>query len=132
LIANANDYSRPGQYYKIDAAAYELPSSLEIGVSYAPIMTESNSLQLSSTFQNNNFSGDQYKLGAEYTYNNLISIRGGYTMAPDYDKDNFIYGLTAGFGINYEIEGVRVRFDYAYRDVKYFDSNHVFALTFGM
>ncbi len=132
ILAEASGYQRPTQYYTVDAAAFELPSSLEIGVAYAPIMTESNSLFLSTTFQNNNFSGDQYKLGAEYTYNNMFSIRGGYTYAPDYQDEEFIYGLTAGFGINYEIEGLKVRLDYAYRDVDYFDSNHIFALTFGL
>lgn len=132
VLGSANGYHRPSQYYTIDAAAYELPSSLELGLAYTPIMTENNMLSISTTFQNNNFSGDQYKLGAEYTFNNLFSLRGGYTLAPEYDDEEFIYGLTAGFGINYEIEGLKVRFDYAYRDVDYFDSNHTFALTFGL
>jgi len=132
VIAGADGYNRPNQYYTIEAASVELPSSLEIGFAYSPVINESNSLSLSSTFQNNNFAGDQYKIGAEYTYDNLLSLRGGYTLAPDYDKENFIYGFTAGFGINYDFEGVRLKFDYAFREVKYFDSSHVFAITFGL
>lgn len=132
ILAGSTDYSRPSQYYKIDAAAFELPSSLEIGIAYNPVLNESNKLSFSTTFQNNNFAGDQYKLGAEYTYNNLISLRGGYTLAPSYENEDFIYGLTAGLGINYSIQGVNVRVDYAFREVKYFDSNHVFSVTFGL
>ena len=47
------------------------------------------------------------------------------------ESDNYIYGFTAGAGINYDIEGFGIRVDYAFRDTKYFDGNHVFALTLG-
>ena len=130
--AGATGYNRPDQYYKIDAAPFELPSSLEIGLSYVPQFDESNKLLVSTTFENNNFASDQYRLGMEYTYNNIISLRGGYSYAPDYDAADFIYGFTAGVGLNYSLSGgVNIRVDYAFREVKYFDSNHAIGITLG-
>ncbi|RJP65084.1 MAG: hypothetical protein C4539_13700 [Ignavibacteriales bacterium] len=131
IQATSTSLSRPGQYYKIEAASFELPSSLEFGVAYNARIDDMNSLMFSTTFQNNNFAGDNYKLGAEYTFSDAISVRGGYTMAPDYEKDDFIYGLTAGIGGKYDLGDVQIKVDYAYRDVKYFDGNHVFGISFG-
>ena len=72
VIASADGYSRPNQYYTVEAASFELPASLEIGFAYSPTINEKNALSFSSTFQNNNFAGDQYRLGAEYTYDNMF------------------------------------------------------------
>jgi hypothetical protein len=82
-------------------------------------------------YQNNNFSGDEYKIGGEYAYNNMFFLRGGYQFAPDIDSDEYIYGFTAGAGINYDVEGFGIKVDYAFQDVQYFDGNHIIALTLG-
>ena len=52
-------------------------------------------------------------------------------MSPKSQSDEYIYGLTAGAGINYDVGGLDLKIDYAYRDVKYFNANHVFAVTLG-
>ena len=129
--ADVTDFNRPASYYSVDAASFELPSSFELGFGYKPVINDMNSLQLSATFRNNNFSGDEYKFGAEYGYNNLLFLRGGYSMSPKSQSEDYIFGLTAGLGINYDLGGLDVKIDYAYRDVKYFDANHVFAISFG-
>lgn len=129
--ATVNTFNRPPQFYKVDSAPFELPSTFELGVGYKPVLDNMNSLQISSTFQNNNFSGDEYKLGLEYGYNNLFFVRGGYRMAPDLDSEDYIYGFSAGVGLQYQVEGIALQVDYAFRDVEYFDGNHVFALSLG-
>jgi hypothetical protein len=88
-------------------------------------------LQLSTSFQNNNFSGDEYKLGAEYSYDNLLFVRGGYSFAPDVESEDYLFGLTAGLGLKYELDDIDLMVDYAFRDVQYFDANHVFQISFG-
>ena len=125
VLATAAEFERPAQYYKLEAASFELPSTLELGLGYEYSFNESNSLQVSGVFQNNNFWGDEYKFGAEYNFNNLLYIRGGYNLAPDVDSDANIYGLTAGVGLQYNLGGVNMMVDYAYRQVEYFDDNHV-------
>lgn len=130
-LGNVDDYNRSPQYYKIQTAAFDLPSSFEIGLGYKKAFDEINSIQLTGAFLNNNYSGDEYKLGAEYGYNNMFFARLGYQMAPNVESDDYIYGLTAGVGVNLQFEGIGVKVDYAYRDTKYFDGNHVFALSLG-
>jgi hypothetical protein len=129
--ADVTDYSRPPQYYKVDAASFELPSQFQIGFGYKPKIDEYNSLQTSISFQNNNFSDDEYRIGLEYGYNNVFFLRGGYSLAPEAAQDNYIYGLTAGVGIDYTLSNLDVKVDYAYRYAKYFDGNHVVSLSVG-
>ena len=126
---DVNNQNRPPGLFLIDAAPFELPSSFEMGIGYRPQLDEINSLQLSGTFQNSNFSSDEVKLGAEYGYNDMLFFRGGYQLAPSIDSEDFLYGFTAGFGINYQLEGgIGFVIDYAFRDVQYLESNHVFSL----
>lgn len=125
-----NGLNRDPNFYKIDAAPFEMPFNFQLAAGYRPVIDEMNSLEFTGLYQNNNFSGDETKLGAEYGYNNLFFVRAGYQFAMQ-EADNYIYGFTAGAGVNYEIEGFGVKVDYAFRDVEFFDGNHVFALTLG-
>lgn len=131
LEADATALQRNPQYYKTSSASFELPTSFELGFSYKPVIDAMNSVLVSTTFQNNNFSGDEYKFGLEYGYNNMFFVRGGYDMSPKNQVDEYIYGLTAGVGINYDMEGIALKIDYAFRDVKYFDANHIFQVSLG-
>jgi len=131
VSAEVAGYNRPPGYVKIESAPFDLPSTFEIGLGYKPTLNEMNTLQFAGLFQNNNFSGDEYKLGAEYGYDNTFFARLGYQMAPELESEEYIYGFTAGAGIQAHLEGISLKVDYAYRDVEYFDGNHVFALSIG-
>lgn len=131
IEADAGSLQRSPQYYKISSAPFELPTSFELGFSYKPVIDAMNSLLVSSTFQNNNFSGDEYKLGLEYGFQNMFFVRGGYDFSPKNQTDEYIYGFTAGAGINYNLEGISLKVDYAYRDVKYFSASHIFQVSLG-
>ena len=125
-----DNVNRPPTFYTIDAAAFELPSNFQLGLGYTPVLDEINSLQFSGIYQNNNFSGDEYKIGAEYGYNEMFFVRAGYQLAPQVSED-YLYGFSAGVGIDYEIEGFGFKVDYAFREVEFFDANHIFAVTLG-
>lgn len=119
------------KFYAIEAESYELPSQLELGVAYEQKFMNDLSATFSSTFSNNNFANDDYKLGAELNYQDLLFLRGGYKFSPDKRiDDEEIYGLTLGAGVHYNV-GIDLTIDYAYRYVKYFDANHVFQVKFG-
>lgn len=134
-----NDVLRPGTFYQVTAASFELPSTIEFGLAYAVDIGEQNGLNLSGMFQNNNFSADEYKLGAEYNYNNTFFVRGGYNLSEIMkntsltvsDQTTFIYGFTAGAGIHYPVGNLDLTFDYAFRQVAFFQNNHVFSITLG-
>jgi hypothetical protein len=131
IEAESGDLQRPPGIFKAESAAFELPSTFELGFSYTPFADDENSLLLSGLFQNQNFSADEYKLGGEYSYNDMFFVRGGYNFAPQIESEEYIYGLTAGLGIKYLTGGLELKIDYAYRDVDVFDSNHVFAVAIG-
>jgi hypothetical protein len=138
--AQTPDFTRSGELYKIDAAPFELPSILELGVSYQYNIDEQNALQLGGVFSNNNFYGDEWKGGLEYGYNNLFFLRVGYFAATNMEtefstsSDYNTYGFNAGFGLSYDIGGALLRLDYAYRAVQYdgLGDNHAFSLGFGL
>ena len=131
--ADVTTFNRPPQFYKVDAAPFELPSTFELGLAYKPkLLDDMNSVLITTAFKNNNFSDDEYKLGLEYSYNDMFFIRGGYTFAPNQAvEDTYIYGFTGGAGINYAFESISIRVDYAYRYAKYFDGNHIFGVSLG-
>jgi hypothetical protein len=140
IAAETPELSRSGELYKIDSAPFELPSILELGASYQFNIDEQNMLQLGGVFSNNNFYGDEWKGGLEYGYNNLFFVRAGYFAATNMqtefssNSDYNTYGFNAGFGLNYDIGGVELKLDYAYRAVQYdgLGDNHVFSLGFGL
>ncbi|MGE5432892.1 MAG: PorV/PorQ family protein [Syntrophomonadaceae bacterium] len=131
LNANATELQRGTQLYKMTSASFELPSTLELGLGYKYDINSENALALSSSFQNSNFYGDEYKIGGEYGFNNLFFVRGGYAYVSEINKADATFGLTAGAGINYQMEGFDFKFDYAYRQTKFFSANHVFSVAFG-
>ncbi len=131
IQAVSDDLNRPPTFYQANAAAFELPSTFEIGFAYEPRVDDVNSLKINVNYQNNNFLSDQYKSGLEYGYNEMFFLRGGYTLASDVESDEFIYGIALGAGLNYQVEDIALRVDYAFRDVDYFSGNHVFQISFG-
>jgi len=130
-LATVSGLNRPPTYNSLDAEPFDLPSSFQLGLAYKPVIDDINSLQFSGTFQNNNFSGDEYKVGAEYGYDNLVFLRGGYSMSPKSQNPDYIFGLTAGLGLKYSFQGVALKIDYAYQAVKYFGGNNIFSLQLG-
>jgi hypothetical protein len=136
LFVNSVDpiADRGPTYLKIDAASAELPSELSIGLSYKIKFDEENGIIASGTFQNNNYTYDDYKIGAEYSFKDMLYVRAGYVYTPQSTDNtpNIFQNYTLGIGVNLkQISGLDIGVDYAFVPVKYFDSNHVFAISLG-
>jgi hypothetical protein len=116
--------------FLLQAEAYQLPTVLEMDLSYATKFDEKNKFVVSGAFVNNNFAADEYKIGAEYGFNNLLFFRGGYSLSAG-TSDSYIYGADFGAGINYRLGNLNVQIDYAYQSVKYFSANQVFTVKLG-
>jgi hypothetical protein len=114
---------------KIDAAEFELPSYFEIGLGYDLALREDTKLSLATSFQNNNFSSDLFKLSAECMFMDLLFVRGSYEMPAD--DDEYLYGPAFGAGLHYNAGGLDMTLDYAYRVSKVFDGNHVITIKLG-
>ena len=132
LPATNTTQDRGQQYYKIDAAEFSLPTTLDIGLGYTLSIDSENSLDLAGTFVNHNFYTDQYKVGAEYNYDNLLFFRGGYNYTNGFESAELLYEFSLGFGLNYNLGGVGVMVDYAYLPTQYFDDTHVISLSLGI
>jgi hypothetical protein len=116
---------------QLSGAAFELPSTLEIGVGYDHKLSEESSISVSGTFQNSNFGSDALKFGGEFAYQNQLFLRAGYSLLTDNNSENNLYGPTVGAGVRLPVEGASIAFDYAYRVADYFDANQWFTLSLG-
>ena len=121
---------------KLDMASHELPTSLHIGLGYRYNVNEQNKLNITGQFANSSYTFDQIIGGIEYSYMDMVFLRGGYNLPifPDnYDqtsKDDYQYGLHFGAGLNLNLGGTLLRVDYAYRDMSIFDANNYFTIGF--
>ena len=129
--AQPTDFNRGPTIFKVDAASFELPSTLEFGIGYRKNFDEENSILLASSFQNNNFSDDEYRVGLEYAYQNILFLRGGYGFSPKQSETEYIYGASFGAGLHSSLGSLDLTFDYAYRAADIFDNNHIFSVKLG-
>lgn len=126
-------YASGNGLYQADAESFEIPSYFELSVAYDYFMSDDNQLAIGTTFRNNNNFEDQMMFGMEYGFLNTFFLRGGYDLLLQ-NNDQSIYDYTLGAGINYETSGgITIGFDYAFRNVKEFESaNHVFTVILGI
>ena len=119
-------------YYKVEASSSQMPSIIEIGFGYTKVIDDNNSAEVSTTFQNNSYGIDEYRVGGQYTFMNAFSIRAGYNYSTDPAGTSSIFqNYTLGAGINFgEVAGTPIEFDYAYIPVEFFSANHIFDIRF--
>lgn len=130
--ATQADQRRGEQFYKIDIASFSLPTCFDIALGYNVDFDESNVLQVSGVYTNNNFYPEQYKLGVEYGFNNLIFVRAGYNHTDEYEASEIMHKWAAGLGINYNVSGVNLKFDYTYLPAEYMNDTHLITVGLGI
>ncbi|MFC2083790.1 PorV/PorQ family protein [Bacteroidota bacterium] len=111
---------------KIEMQEWELPLLFRVGVAADIFKSESSRLTTAIDAIHPNDHTEYVNLGAEYCWNELISLRAGYNSL---FEENTEEGLTLGVGLNYRlIESVRVLLDYAYKDFGRLNSVHYFSV----
>jgi hypothetical protein len=95
----------------VKQAPVPLPICFRFGVSVPVLNSGENSLRLSTEIVHPNDNKENYNLGAEYWYNNLVALRAGYNVNLDQG------GFFAGAGVKLELMGVALKVDYAYADM---------------
>ena len=122
------------------ADEFELPTQLSIAAAYDWIMSESNRLTIAGNFTSNSFTKDQITLGLEYGWREILLIRAGYTYEQGIwakggviDNDecmNVNRGLSAGLSVQIPLskkdDGMKLCFDYAFRDTYTFKGTHTY------
>jgi len=115
------------------AQEFELPSVLNIGISYDFILTSDIKLRSLANFTSNSFSRDQVGAGLELFYKKIVGIRAGYKVdvGANIGQGNIYSGLAAGISLNLPVKNIgnkTVGIDYAYRATDPFDGTHNFSL----
>ena len=122
--------------FQYQAAPFDLPSSMEVGIGYTKKLDDKNSIMGGGTFRNNNYQDDEYLLGAEYSFDNLLFLRGGYDFSPQTNNDvtgakGYPFDYSLGAGVHTDVGGVDLAFDYAFQHMMYFTGNHIVSLRLG-
>ncbi len=130
LVLYDSDPGNTGNNGKIPAYletnAWTLPLYFRVGVAYHPVFTETHKITLAVDALHPNDNYESLNAGAEYTYNDFISIRGGYKSLFLQDSEET---FSLGFGVQQQLIGnVAVRVDYAYQDFGRLDNIQKFTI----
>lgn len=112
--------------------AYQLPSLLNLGLSYDFYVKNDHRITALGNFTSNAFSNDQIGLGVEYGYKKYLMIRGGYNAQSDISNKDLspsVYnGISCGatFEVPINDKGATFGIDYAFSPTYVFDGTHVF------
>lgn len=133
--ATASSADRSVTFYKVAAASAELPSEISLGISYTKKFDQDNTLSGAFAYTNNNYSYDEYKVGLEYSYKDMLFLRGGYLKAPQASPNtnpDIWAGPSFGIGLNFkQFIDMDISVDYAYTYVKYFSANNSVSVRVG-
>lgn len=132
--ATSSDGGRPEQPYKSEAASFDLPSLIEFGLAYTGQVSDELTYSGNYSFTNNNLYVDEHRVGGELMFSTdqvRLAGRVGGSFLPKVDKEDRLFGITAGVGITYSTSDLELTFDYAFRQVDLFNNNNVFSLKVG-
>ncbi len=120
------------------SANFEMPSLVNIGVTYDIHLVKDHRVSVAATFTSNSFTQDQYALGLEYGFKNYLMLRGGFTYEENIFDDNLrtnvFTGPAAGFTLQVPLgkSGKTFGLDYSYRATNPFSGTHSFGARFSL
>jgi hypothetical protein len=109
--------------------AWPLPLIFTIGLGYDITRTPDWVWIIASDAIYPNNQSSYLNVGTEITWNNLISLRGGYNSLL---KEAAEEGFTAGVGLQYDFGGFFAKVDYSYSDFGIFSEISRFSLSVGL
>ncbi len=124
------------------ATSFELQSVLNMGVSYDFYLASVNRLTVVANYASNAFSEDQIGGGIEYSFKELVMLRGGYKLdmgqisQANANAEPLASGLAAGATLNVPVSknenAPRVAIDYSYQTTKIYDGNHSLSIRINL
>jgi len=132
------------------AAEFQLPSLLNIGLSYdfyiSPKMDTTSSeisadhmITAAVNFTSNSFTKDQYRIGAEYSFRKMFMLRAGYVLDQGtwFDSEKRTSANTGmAFGASFVApmgkKGTTMGFHYAYEMTENFSGTHSIGLRLNL
>ncbi len=125
---------------KQEAASFELPSLLNIGLSNDFYAGAQHRITVLASFTANSFSRDQIGGGLEYAFKERFMLRAGYKTdlgtEEGVDINNVYSGLSAGatfaLPMSKKSTDSKLYINYAYRATDVFDGTHNFGVTIAL
>lgn len=119
------------------SAQFELPSSLSIGAGYdlylkrdSTTVNKTHRITAMGAFVSNSFSKDQFNIGVEYGWKDMLMVRAGYSyekgITNKEDRTTVFTGPSAGFTVEIPFGKNKSTFglDYSYRHTDPFQGTH--------
>ncbi len=130
------------------SASMELPSLINIGASYDFLLAREkvsqktgegteemvyknvHRLTPAANFRSNSFTKDQYIMGLEYAFKEMLMFRGAFAyeegLMDDEERTNAETGPSGGFTLEMPMndKGMTFALDYSYRATEHFDGTH--------
>lgn len=104
LIQESSNAPIDAQYI---TGRYKLPLIFRAGLASEVYKDDMHAVTVAGDFTTYSDVAEQFALGAEYTFKDLISVRGGYT----FNHDQF--NISGGVGIKYNAGGMEAGVDYS-------------------
>lgn len=114
-----------GQDLKYITEQYSLPTALRFGAKTTVIQEDMHLVSAVFQIGRPNDADEQYNVGLEYTFHELLSLRGGYKF--NYDIEDW----SGGMGVSLTGLGLKGTVDYAYSHYKFLPGTHMFSLELG-
>jgi hypothetical protein len=127
------DPSSQPHVVRVQSAEFEIPTYLQIGLAYDLPVGEGRNVAIYGAFQGNNFSTDEYRIGAEFPVGEWLALRGGFQgQVPISEEDrqvDYLYSYSYGAGFKFKLGDTPLRFDWAGSSAgEFFDDNQQFSL----
>lgn len=139
-LADIAENGEDQQYrFDVQAAGFELPSMLNIGLSYDFYIADINRLTAFGNFRANSFLRDELGGGLEYGFKEMFMLRLGYVynigQSANGDDQSVFTGLAGGISFDVPVRknsATKLGIDYSYRDTDPFQGTHNFGLRISL
>lgn len=133
LTLPGDDPTAQPHVVQLTSSSFEIPSYLQMGVAYDFPLAEGRTLAVTGAFQGNNFSTDEYRVGAQLELGSWLALRGGFQgQVPVKDssrQDDYLYNLSYGAGFNFKLGDHPLSLDWAGQSVgQFFQDNQQVSL----
>lgn len=129
-----NNASGQTAFLRYGSEPFELPASVAFGATMDVWRDEQNSITGTLEQNINSFQVSRTNFGAEYGFQNMFFVRGGFTSALKKDRDYKTgsasqAGMTFGAGINYKFnDQLGASVDYGFLDMGALGATHRFSV----
>lgn len=131
---NPNNATNVGVASNLATESWEMPINFRVGIGWqlvgtsdALLSNETHAVRLAIDGNHSNAAPENAAIGIEYTFAEVLALRGGYHVNDDVRRWSY------GVGLEWNVPGsFSAGFDYAMMDLVRLGSVHVFSLSIGL